>query len=77
MDQIYGWHNIQGKDAIVQAQSGMGKTAALVISVLQRLDRNDPNCQALILAPTRELAEQVSISISNWFHKNTLLIIFF
>jgi superfamily II DNA/RNA helicase len=50
---------IKGKDAIVQAQSGMGKTASLVISILQRIDRNNQNCQALILAPTRELAEQV------------------
>ncbi|OXA59492.1 Eukaryotic initiation factor 4A [Folsomia candida] len=50
---------IGGQDAIVQAQSGMGKTAALVIAVLQRLDRSDPQCQALVLAPTRELAEQI------------------
>jgi superfamily II DNA/RNA helicase len=47
------------KDIIVQAQSGMGKTAALVITILQRIDPKDQKCQALILCPTRELAEQV------------------
>jgi superfamily II DNA/RNA helicase len=55
---------IQGKDVIVQAQSGMGKTAALVIAVLQRLDRNNPKTQALIVVPTRELATQVHNQIN-------------
>lgn len=38
----------------------MGKTAALVISVLQRIDRKERHTQALVLTPTRELAEQVA-----------------
>lgn len=50
---------IEGRDVVCQAQSGMGKTAAFCISVLQRLDENKPECKALVLAPTRELAEQV------------------
>lgn len=50
---------ISGKDVIAQAQSGTGKTATFVISILQRIDTNINECQALILAPTRELAQQV------------------
>ena len=44
---------------IAQAQSGTGKTATFVVAILQRLDINFKDCQALILAPTRELAQQV------------------
>lgn len=48
-----------GHDVIAQAQSGTGKTATFTISVLQRLDKSLKECQALIMAPTRELAQQV------------------
>ncbi|KAA0193985.1 hypothetical protein HAZT_HAZT008040, partial [Hyalella azteca] len=51
---------IKGYDCIAQAQSGTGKTATFSISILQRIDPKSPNTQALILAPTRELAQQVS-----------------
>ncbi|KAK4698182.1 translation initiation factor 4A, partial [Lecanoromycetidae sp. Uapishka_2] len=50
---------IKGSDVIAQAQSGTGKTATFSISVLQKLDPNIKACQALILAPTRELAQQI------------------
>lgn len=50
---------ISGKDVIAQAQSGTGKTATFVISILQRIDTTINECQALILAPTRELAQQI------------------
>jgi len=49
---------IQGHDTIAQAQSGTGKTATFSISSLQRVNIKDPDCQVLILAPTRELAHQ-------------------
>jgi translation initiation factor 4A len=49
----------EGHDVIAQAQSGTGKTATFSISVLQKLDPNIKQCQALILAPTRELAQQI------------------
>lgn len=39
---------------------GTGKTATFSISILQQIDTNLRECQALILAPTRELAQQVS-----------------
>jgi superfamily II DNA/RNA helicase len=48
----------QGGDVILQAQSGTGKTAAFGIGVLQQLRTDVPDCQALILSPTRELALQ-------------------
>lgn len=49
---------IRGGDVIAQAHSGTGKTAAFSIGVLQRLDLRCREPQALILSPTRELAEQ-------------------
>jgi len=49
---------ITGRDIIAQAQSGTGKTATFAIGTLQQLDFKKPVCQALILAPTRELATQ-------------------
>lgn len=47
-----------GQDVIAQSQSGTGKTAVFSIGVLQRLDTQSNETQALILSPTRELAEQ-------------------
>ena len=44
---------------IAQAQSGTGKTATFAISILQQINIESKDCQALILAPTRELAQQV------------------
>jgi translation initiation factor 4A len=50
---------VKGHDMIAQAQSGTGKTATFTIGILQRLDFSVSECQALILAPTRELAQQI------------------
>lgn len=50
---------IQRNDTIAQAQSGTGKTATFSIGVLQLIDPKSIHCQALILAPTRELAQQI------------------
>merc|ERR1711907_741312 len=49
---------IDGRDTIGQAQSGTGKTATFLVGSLQRMDCGRNVCQALILAPTRELALQ-------------------
>jgi translation initiation factor 4A len=46
-------------DVIQQAQSGTGKTATFCAGILQNLDYNQLECQALVLAPTRELAQQI------------------
>jgi len=50
---------IKGHDVIAQAQSGTGKTATFSISILQSIDVSIKACQALVLAPTRELAQQI------------------
>ncbi|CAA7043048.1 unnamed protein product [Microthlaspi erraticum] len=50
---------IKGLDVIQQAQSGTGKTATFCSGVLQQLDYTLVQCQALVLAPTRELAQQI------------------
>lgn len=46
-------------DVIQQAQSGTGKTATFCAGILNNLDYNTVECQALVLAPTRELAQQI------------------
>ncbi|GKE53682.1 eukaryotic initiation factor 4A-15-like protein, partial [Tanacetum coccineum] len=50
---------IKGLDVIEQAQSGTGKTATFCTGILQLLDYNVVQCQAIVLAPTRELAQQI------------------
>jgi len=50
---------VKGHDVIAQAQSGTGKTATFSIAILQQIDPNIRGTQALILAPTRELAQQI------------------
>lgn len=51
---------LEGKDVLAQAKTGSGKTAAFGIGVLHKLDVQIYQTQALILCPTRELADQVS-----------------
>ncbi|MFI4963001.1 MAG: DEAD/DEAH box helicase [Legionellales bacterium] len=51
---------LQGRDAIALAQTGTGKTAAFALPILQGLLPNVKGTQALVLAPTRELAIQVA-----------------
>jgi ATP-dependent RNA helicase DeaD len=51
---------VSGKDCIGQARTGTGKTAAFVIPILEQIDHDSPDLQALVLAPTRELSEQVA-----------------
>lgn len=54
---------------IAQAQSGTGKTATFAISILQQIDVELKGTQALVLAPTRELAQQVG------FHTRPLTLV--
>ena len=46
---------MEGRDIIGQAQTGTGKTAAFGIPMIEKIDTKNPNIQALIIAPTREL----------------------
>ena len=52
------------KDMIAQAQSGTGKTGAFSVGVLQNIDTSAKKVQAIILAPTRELAKQIHDVVS-------------
>nr|WP_250646435.1 ATP-dependent RNA helicase DbpA [Pseudomonas oligotrophica] len=51
---------LQGRDVIAQAKTGSGKTAAFGIALLEPLNPRYFGCQALVLVPTRELADQVA-----------------
>jgi len=53
----------KGKDVIAQAQSGSGKTGSFSIGILQKIDLSLKKTQALILAPTHELAKQIATVI--------------
>ncbi|CAG9273764.1 ATP-dependent RNA helicase DbpA [Paraburkholderia unamae] len=52
-----------GHDLIAQAKTGSGKTAAFSLALLSRLDARRQDVQAMILCPTRELADQVTQEI--------------
>src|SRR5687768_15560435 len=54
---------LDGRDVIAQARTGSGKTAAFGLGLLQKLDPGVARVQALVLCPTRELADQVSKEI--------------
>ncbi len=51
---------LSGRDVIAQAKTGSGKTVAFGLGILAKLDTKTFNVQALVLCPTRELADQVS-----------------
>ncbi len=54
---------LNGKDVLAQAKTGSGKTAAFGIGLLHNLETQKYTTQALVLCPTRELADQVSNEI--------------
>ena len=51
---------LQGKNLIVRAKTGTGKTGAFIVPILQQIDNRSRDVDALIIVPTRELALQVS-----------------
>jgi ATP-dependent RNA helicase RhlE len=64
-------HVLAGRDLLGIAQTGTGKTAAFAVPILQRLATNrraaaPGGCRVLILAPTRELASQISESVRRY-----------
>ncbi|MCI5141203.1 MAG: DEAD/DEAH box helicase [Candidatus Electrothrix sp. ATG1] len=66
-------HLVQGRDLLGLAQTGTGKTAAFVLPTLQQLDgKPGKKIKALILTPTRELAEQVHENIQTLSHGTRL-----
>jgi ATP-dependent RNA helicase DeaD len=59
---------LAGRDVLGQAQTGTGKTAAFALPILARIDPKMAAPQALVLAPTRELAIQVSEAFQKYAH---------
>lgn len=57
---------LEGRDVIGQAKTGTGKTAAFGVPMIERIDRREDSIQALILVPTRELAQQVASDLSDF-----------
>lgn len=56
---------LEGKDALGKAQTGTGKTAAFSLPLLNKLNLSQYKPQAIVMAPTRELAIQVAAEIKN------------
>jgi ATP-independent RNA helicase DbpA len=54
---------LQGRDLIAQAKTGSGKTAAFALALLAKLNLRRFAVQALVLCPTRELADQVTTEV--------------
>src|SRR5829696_10549277 len=57
---------LDGRDVIGQAQTGTGKTAAFGLPLLDFVDPEDPDTQALVLTPTRELCIQVTQALRTY-----------
>jgi ATP-dependent RNA helicase DeaD len=57
---------LQGRDVVGQAQTGTGKTAAFGLPMIQFVDPDDPDVQALVLTPTRELCIQVTQALRTY-----------
>ncbi|MGM0615146.1 MAG: DEAD/DEAH box helicase [Pseudomonadota bacterium] len=57
---------LEGRDMLGQAQTGTGKTAAFALPLLSRLELTRREPQVLVMAPTRELAQQVAASFSSY-----------
>ena len=57
---------LKGMDLIAQAKTGSGKTAAFGIGLLNPINPRYFGCQALVICPTRELADQVASSFERY-----------
>ncbi|HRN94862.1 MAG TPA: DEAD/DEAH box helicase, partial [Chitinophagales bacterium] len=63
------------RDIVGQAQTGTGKTAAFGLPLIELLDDSNKKVQALILAPTRELAIQVAEEINSFRGEKKLFVL--
>jgi len=57
---------LEGRDVIGQAKTGTGKTAAFGVPMIERIDPREDSVQAIILVPTRELAQQVASDLKDF-----------
>ena len=65
----------QKEDVVVVAKTGTGKTAAFGLPLLQLIDLEDTNIQTLILAPTRELAQQIHANLVSFATNSPKIVI--
>jgi len=63
----------QKQDVVALAKTGTGKTAAFGLPLLQLIDVTNTNIQAVILAPTRELGQQISSNLESFAHHVTAI----
>jgi len=66
---------LAGRDVVAQSQTGTGKTAAFSLPMLEQIDPEVRGVQALILTPTRELAQQVNTAIRSFSNDYRLKIL--
>jgi ATP-dependent RNA helicase DeaD len=66
---------LEGHDVLGQAQTGTGKTAAFALPMLQALDPQCANVQGLVVAPTRELANQVARAIYGYGRQRNIRVL--
>jgi ATP-dependent RNA helicase DeaD len=59
---------LEGRDVIGQAKTGTGKTAAFAIPLLEMLEARGKGPQAIVLAPTRELVQQIVVEVQKLAH---------
>ncbi|NET58330.1 MAG: DEAD/DEAH box helicase [Symploca sp. SIO2E6] len=66
---------LAGRDVVAQSQTGTGKTAAFSLPMLEQIDPEIREVQALVLTPTRELAQQVNTAIRSFTNDRYLKIL--
>ena len=66
---------LEGRDVVGQSQTGTGKTAAYSLPLLDKVDLQEKAVQALILTPTRELAQQVTQAIKDFSETRRLYVL--
>ncbi len=66
---------LAGHDVLVKSPTGSGKTLAFGIPLVDRLDANGPKQSALVLAPTRELAQQIAEEVRDIAHARALAVV--
>jgi ATP-dependent RNA helicase DeaD len=66
---------LEGRDVVGQSQTGTGKTAAYSLPILDAIDGRNSAVQALILTPTRELAQQVAEAIKDFTGDRRLFVL--
>ena len=52
-----------GRDVVARAQTGTGKTLAFLVPLAEKVDADKPYAQALVITPTRELAQQIAVEL--------------